>query len=171
VDVHYVAHFVRQIFSFPNPVDEHAARLVALGVVLMAVGTIVFDQPWMLLVIAYGFLARVLTGPTLSPLGRLVTRVIIPALGRPPKHVPGPPKRFAQGMGVVFSLTAVVLHFGFGATGAAYVVLGLLAAAASLEAFLGFCCGCMIFAGLMRTGIIPDDTCEACNDIWSRATA
>jgi hypothetical protein len=169
--MHYVALLVRQIISFPNPVDDHAARLVALGVVLMAVGTIVLDQPWMLLVIAYGFLARVLTGPTLSPLGRLVTRVVIPALGRPPKHVPGPPKRFAQGIGLVFSTTAVVLHFGFGATGAAYVVLGLLATAASLEAFLGFCCGCMIFAGLMHTGVISDDTCDACNDIWSRATA
>lgn len=162
---------VRQLFSFPNPVDEHAARLVALGVVAMAVATIVFDQPWMLLVIAYGFVARVLTGPKLSPLGRLVTRVIVPALGRPPKEVPGPPKRFAQGIGAVFSLSAVVLHFGFGATGAASVVLGLLAAAASLEAFLGFCCGCVIFGGLMRAGVIPEDTCEACDDIWNRLPA
>ncbi len=162
---------MRQLFSFPNPVNEHAARLVALGVVVMAVGTIVFDQPWLLLVIAYGFVARVLTGPKLSPLGRLVTQVVVPALGREPKHVPGPPKRFAQGIGAVFSLTAVVLHFGLGLTGAAYVVIGLLAAAASLEAFFGFCCGCVIFGGLMRAGIIPNDTCEACNDIWSRAAA
>jgi hypothetical protein len=160
---------VRSFFTFPNPVNEHAARLVALGVVLMAVATIVFDQPWMLFVIAYGFVARVLAGPKLSPLGRLVTKVIVPALGRTPKLVPGPPKRFAQGIGVVFSLTAVGLHLA-GATGAAYLVLGLLAAAASLEAFFGFCAGCTIFAALMRAGVIPDSTCEACNDLWGRAT-
>ena len=160
-----------QFFTFPNPVNEHAARLVALGVVCMAVATIALDQPWMLVVIAYGFVARVLAGPKLSPLGRLVTQVVVPALGRPPKLVPGPPKRFAQGIGVVFSCTALVLHFVAGATGAAYVVVALLAAAASLEAFLGFCAGCWIFALLMRAGVIPEDTCEACNDLWGRAAA
>jgi hypothetical protein len=162
---------VTKLFSFPNPVDEHAARLVALGVVLMGVTTVALDQHWMLWVIAYGFVARVLTGPTLSPLGRLVTRVIVPALGRPPKHVPGPPKRFAQGVGVVFSATALVLHAGFGATTAADVVLAMLVVAASLEAFLGVCLGCIAFAQLMRAGIIPDSACESCNDIWSRVGA
>jgi hypothetical protein len=158
------------MFRFPNPVNEHAARLVAAGVVAMAVFTIVADQPWMLPVIAYGFWARVLTGPRLSPLGLLVTRVVVPALGRPPKHVPGPPKRFAQGVGVVFSTTALVLHLA-GATGPAYVVLGLLAGAASLEAAFGLCLGCKAFALLMRAGVVPAEVCAECNDIWSRTRA
>jgi hypothetical protein len=64
------------VFSFPNPVNEVSARLVAGGVVLMALVTIVFDQPWLTVVLAYGFVARVLSGPTLSPLGQLVTRLI-----------------------------------------------------------------------------------------------
>jgi len=46
--------------------------------------------------LAYGFWARVLTGPTLSPLGQLATRVVAPRLPVEPKLVPGPPKRFAQ---------------------------------------------------------------------------
>ena len=95
------------LFTFPNPVNEVSARLVAGGVVIMSVITIAFDQPWLLLVIAYGFLARVLTGPTLSPLGQLVTRVITPALHVPPKNVAGPPKRFAQGIGATLSTAAV----------------------------------------------------------------
>ena len=73
---------VRSLFSFPNPVNEVSARLVAAGVVLMSVLTIAFDLKWMTVVIAYGFVARVLTGPTLSPLGQLVTRVVTPRLGR-----------------------------------------------------------------------------------------
>src|SRR3954449_8208485 len=112
------------LFSFPNPVNEVSARLVAGGVVLMAVATIVFDQPWLTLVLAYGFIARVLTGPKLSPLGQLVTRVITPRLPFEAKPVAGPPKRFAQGIGVLFSVTALGLTLADQWT-AARVVLGL----------------------------------------------
>jgi uncharacterized protein DUF4395 len=49
-----------RVFSFPNPVNEVSARLVAGGVVLLGLVTIVFDQPWLTGVIAYGFIARVL---------------------------------------------------------------------------------------------------------------
>jgi hypothetical protein len=84
---------------FPNPVNEVSARLVAAGVVVMGVTTIAFDQPWILVLLAYGFVARVLAGPTLSPLGQLVTRGLTPRLPIAAKYVPGPPKRFAQGIG------------------------------------------------------------------------
>jgi len=157
------------LFSFPDPVNEVSARLVAAGVVAMSLTAIVFDLPWLLAVIAYGFVARVLSGPTLSPLGQLVTRVLTPRLPFAPRPVPGPPKRFAQGMGVAFSVTAAVLALGFGLRGAAYVVMGLLVVAASLEAFAGYCLGCKVFALLMRAGVIPDTVCASCADIWSRA--
>ncbi len=71
---------LRRLFSFPNPVNEVSARLVAGGVVVMCLLAIGTDQRWLSLVIAYGFVARVLTGPGLSPLGQLVTRVITPRL-------------------------------------------------------------------------------------------
>ncbi|MGH9184741.1 MAG: DUF4395 domain-containing protein [Acidimicrobiales bacterium] len=158
------------LFSFPNPVNEVSARLVAAGVVAMSLLAILFDLRWLTVVIAYGFVARVLTGPKLSPLGQLVTRVITPRLPFAPRLVAGPPKRFAQGIGVVFSVTAALLALGFEQWGAAQIVLGLLVGAASLEAFLGFCLGCRIFALLMRTGVIPDEVCERCNNIWSERT-
>ena len=154
-----------KLFSFPDPVNEVSARLVAGGVVLMSVLTIVLDQPWLTAVIAYGFVARVLTGPTLSPLGQIVTKVVTPRLPLRERPVPGPPKRFAQGMGVAFSLTATVLALGFGLHTAAYVVLGLLIVAATLESVFGLCLGCKIFALLMRAGVIPDEVCERCNNL------
>ena len=160
-----------RLFSFPNPVNEVSARLVATGVVLMAVATIVFDLEWMTLVLAYGFVARVLTGPTLSPLGQLVTRVITPRVPWVPKMVPGPPKRFAQGIGAAFTVTVALLTFGFDQFGAAQVLLGVLLIPASLEAFAGYCVGCQIFGGLMRAGVIPASVCEECNDIWARSRA
>jgi hypothetical protein len=156
------------LFHFPDPVNEVSARLVAGGVVLLSLATIAFDQPWLLLVLAYGFIARVLTGPTLSPLGQLVTRVVTPALPFAPKPVPGPPKRFAQGIGAAFSITAAVLALGFGQRGAAYAVLGVLIVAASLESVAGFCLGCKVFALLMRAGVIPASVCERCDDLWGR---
>ena len=160
------------LFSFPNPVNEVSARLVAGGVVVLAVATIALDQPWLTAVIAYGFLARVLTGPTLSPLGQLVTRVLTPRLTSwfnwSAKLVPGPPKRFAQGIGAVLSTTAAVLALGFGLHTAAYVLLGLLVAAATLESVFGFCLGCTIFGWLIRVGVVPEAVCEECNNIWAR---
>jgi uncharacterized protein DUF4395 len=158
-----------RLFSFPNPVNEVSARLVAAGVVLMGVATILFDAKWLTVVLAYGFVARVLTGPKLSPLGQLVTRVITPRLDIEPRYVAGPPKRFAQLIGVLFSVTALVLTFGFDQFGAAKVVLGMLVVAAFLESAFGLCLGCKAFALLMRAGVIPEEVCERCNNIWGNA--
>ncbi len=159
---------LKSLFSFPNPVNEVSARLVAGGVVLLALATILLDQPWLTLVIAYGFLARALTGPTLSPLGQLVTRLITPRLGVAERPVPGPPKRFAQAIGVAFSVTAAVFAVGLDRTGAGYITLGVLAAFATLESVFGICVGCRLFALLMRAGVIPQTVCEACNDLSLR---
>lgn len=153
------------IFSFPNPVNEVSARLVAAGVVVLALATIVFNLPWLTLLIAYGFIARVAAGPRFSPLGLLVTRVLTPALPFKEKLVAGPPKRFAQAIGVVFSVSAAILAVGLGLTTAAYVVLGVLAFFAFLESAFGLCVGCRVFAVLMRAGVIPESVCEECNNL------
>jgi hypothetical protein len=158
---------VGSVFSFPNPVNEVAARVVAGAVVLLSGATIGFRAPWLLVPLAYGFWARVLTGPTLSPLGQLATRIVAPRLAAP-RLVAGPPKRFAQGIGAVFSSAALVLWFGFGAQTASLAVVGVLGAAAWAEAPLGLCLGCRVFAGLMRIGLIPDEVCAACADISLR---
>jgi hypothetical protein len=157
---------MRELFSFPNPVNEVSARLVAGGVVILTIATIVFAQPVLLVLLAYGFVARVLTGPTLSPLGQFVTRVLTPKLGFEAKNVPGPPKRFAQGIGATLSVAAVVCYFGFGFETAAFVLVGLITIAATLESVFALCLGCKIFAVLMRIGIISEEVCESCNDIW-----
>ncbi len=84
--------------------------------------------------------------------------------------MPGPPKRFAQGVGVAFSLAASVLVL-VGATTAATVVLVMLLLAASFEAFAGVCLGCKVFALLMRAGVIPETVCAECNDLSGRLVA
>jgi hypothetical protein len=157
-----------RLFSFPNPVNEIAARLVAAGVVTMAVAALAARQHWLLIPLAYGFAARVLTGPKLSPLGSLVTRVVVPRLSIEPRLVPGPPKRFAQGIGAVLTIAALVAWAGFGATLIADVLLAMLVVAATLESAFGVCLGCLLFGLLMRVRVIPETVCLECADISSR---
>ena len=96
------------VMRFPNPVNEVVARLVAAGVVLEASAYLVTRWPIFLVTLAVGFVLRVLTGPRLSPLALLVTRVIVPRLDVEPRWVPGPPKRFAQGIGATLTVGALV---------------------------------------------------------------
>ena len=162
------AGWASRLFSFPNPVDERSARLVAAGVVLLSLAALATGESWLIAAIAYGFVARVLTGPKLSPLGLLVTRQITPRLSGAPKLVPGPPKRFAQGMGATLTVVAAVLALGFGEDTAAGVLLVLVVIAATLESVFALCIGCKIFALLMRAGVIPASVCESCNDLsWA----
>ena len=148
------------MFGFPDPVNEKAARVVAGVVALTGVLALATGWHWLLAVLAYGFWARVLTGPKLSPLGRFATQVA-PRLG-PPRHVPGPPKRFAQGIGAALTTVGAVAALGFGAEGVAIATLVMLVAAAALESVFAFCLGCQMFAGLMRLGVVPQTVCERC---------
>lgn len=155
------------LFSFPNPVNEVAARTVAAGVVVMALLVAGLGWGWVLVPLTYGFVARVLSGPRFSPLGLLATRAVAPRLSRWEKLVAGPPKRFAQGVGVAFSATASVLWLA-GATGPARAVVSVLGFCAFLESAFAFCLGCKVFAVLMRFGIVPESTCAECNDLSLR---
>lgn len=157
----------RELFSFPNPVNEVAARTVAAGVVVMCVATLATQALWFTAVIAAGFLARLLTGPTLSPLGQLATRVVAPAVGHA-KPVPGPPKRFAQGMGAAMSVAAAVVWFTTGSALVTSLLLAAIVVAAVLESAFAVCLGCHAFALLMRIGVVPESVCLECADVRGR---
>jgi hypothetical protein len=161
---------MRELFAFPNPVNEKAARVVAGVVLVMVIVTLVTGSYWLLIPLAYGFWARVLTGPTLSPLGWVAQNVIAPRLG-PKTPVPGPPKRFAQAMGAAFSTAALVLALVVGDHTAADVVLILFLPAAGLESIAGYCLGCKVFGLLMRVGLVPEEVCAECADISGRLRA
>ena len=95
---------------------------------------------------------------------------LTPRLPLAPPQVPRPPKRFAQAIGLLFSGSALIAELA-GATPVAVVLIVGLLIAASLEAFLAVCLGCMVFQRLMRWGIIPASVCEACNDLTTRISS
>jgi len=159
---------VRELFRFPDPVNETSARLVAAFVVAEAVVFLVTREAWMLVPLTYGFLARVATGPTLSPVGQFVTRVATPQVegrirGRNPdfrsRQVPGRPKRFAQAIGLVFTASASIAWV-LDARAAALALIGLLAVAATLEAAFAICLGCIAYSAIWG--------CADCDDISER---
>jgi hypothetical protein len=95
--------------------------------------------------------------------------VVAPRLG-PPKEVPGPPKRFAQAMGATITTAgSLAWLLGFGTL--ADVLLAALVVAATLESVFAYCLGCQIFGLLMRAGLVPDEVCAECADIWARPPA
>jgi hypothetical protein len=159
---------MRGLFSFPNPVNETSARLVAGVAAVRAVAAIAFQQGWILPVLAYGFVARALTGPKLSPLALVATRVVTPRLHVSHRYSPGPAKRFAQTIGAVFTVTASLLWFAAGRHTAALVLAGLIAVFASLESGFGICVGCKTFYLGMRLGLVPPQVCEECARVLAR---
>jgi hypothetical protein len=158
---------VKNFFSFPNPVNDASARSVAIGVVVLSVIAFTTGQAWLLILLVYGFAARVAAGPKISPLGWFAVHVSGPRLTRWEKFVPGPPKRFAQCMGLAFSLAALLTWLSAGWLDARWILLPLIGAA-SLEGFAGFCLGCTVFGWLMRVGVIPESVCVECADLSAR---
>ena len=154
------------MLGFPRVINEKAARTVAGAVAITGVVALATGAHWLLVPLAYGFWARVLTGPNLSPLARFATKVVAPRLGEP-KEVPGPPKRFAQGMGAAIT-TLGVIALVLGWTAVTTVLLAMLVVAATLESVFALCIGCQVFAWLMRTGVLPETVCVECADISRR---
>ncbi|MGD0854001.1 MAG: DUF4395 domain-containing protein [Acidimicrobiales bacterium] len=158
---------MKRFFSFPNPVNDAAARTVALGVVTMSVVALLTNTAWLLIPLTYGFVARVAAGPKISPLGQFAVRIAAPRLTKWQKPLPGPPKRFAQAMGLAFSGSATIVWLTAGWGDARWILIPLIFAA-SLEGFLGYCLGCTVFGWLMRVGVIPEEICLECADITRR---
>jgi hypothetical protein len=162
---------VRRFFSFPNPVNETSVRFVAGCVALLAVLALALQERWLVAALAYGFVARTLAGPRLSPLALLATRVFTPRTHFRHRYSPGPPKRFAQAVGATFTVTAAALALAAGMSLAVDALLGLIVAFATLEAAFGICAGCKAFQLLMRLHMVPADVCAECANVWARPYA
>ena len=156
-----------KLLSFPNPVNEKAARVVAGGVFVLSIVTLATGPYWLAAVLAYGFVARVATGPRLSPLGQAATRLVAPRLGEA-KPVPGPPKRFAQAIGAVMTIAIALFALAGDNHTVADVLLAGMILGSGLESVFAFCVGCRLFALLMRAGLIPESVCLECADTGLR---
>ena len=150
---------LKSIFSFPDTINEYAARMVAGFILIMSLSYLYSHNIYLLVFMVYGFLARVVAGPSLSPIALLVTKIIIPQMGNPYIECPGPPKQFAQFVGLIF--TSLALYFRInGDSTTPYLLIGVLTIFAFMESIMGFCAGCWFFKKMMKWGWIPQKICE-----------
>ena len=103
------------------------------------------------------FATAVLRGVQRTPVAAMFRAVVRPRLA-PPAHLEDPePPRFAQGVGLVFALVALV-GFLSGATTLGYVATGFALVAALLNATIGLCLGCEVYLLGRRALAVPQSS-------------
>jgi len=159
---------------FPAVVDDVTVRLIAAVVLVIGVIALATQQWWLYAVLAVDFSLRAALGPSVSPIARLVQRWIRPAVSAAKRPTAGPPKRFAATIGAVMTVAATVLWVvalvtgSSGATAGVVVIGAVMVLFPALESIFGICVGCILFSGLMRLGVIPEEVCLECADITKR---
>ena len=159
-------------FSFPNPVNELAARTVAAGVVAMCVVALATRQGWPLIVDRLRVLGPVATGPKASPLGQLAVRRRRSA-ARPGTPGPRTPQAVRAGDrdGVQHGRARVLVRVRLAPriVGPASACSGQQRSSSRARDLPRL----HRFAALMRAGIIPESVCEeshACHAAASRSS-
>ncbi|RYH22982.1 DUF4395 family protein [archaeon] len=141
-------------FWFPETVNAHVVRLVALFTFIYAVlCTILWDYKatkWAVLALLIDTVARFIYGSGASVLGMIATAYLAKV---PPRYTAGPPKQFAAFCAVLFCMFATGLYLGDHPDGGS-VLMAILAACAFSEAIFDFCFGCWFFSIGIANGFI-----------------
>lgn len=134
----------------PSPqIDVRAPRFAAaLTSVVLAVA-LVTGSGWLVAAQALVFAVGALAGLRRSPYGLLFRTLVAPRLGPVREREPETPPRFAQLVGLLFTVVGAAGYlFGVPLLGA--VATGLALVAALLNAATGFCLGCELYLSLRR---------------------
>jgi hypothetical protein len=147
--------------GYPAVVNEIVVRFVALQVFLTTLALLYFQGVGLMVFLGWEFLIRFLYGARFSLFAHLSKGV----LAKPftPRMAMGTPKRFAQLVGFLFVLAAVVSQLSTGSFEISFYLLSALALFSALEAFFGFCAVCVLFGVLYRFGIL--DECKECSNL------
>jgi len=133
------------------PVNENITRLNAAQTLLLAVVWLFTATPVIPAVLTIDFLLRAMNYGRFSPLN-LVSGFLVKTFSIPVKPVDRAPKRFAAGVGFLFSFSILILSL-FSYMLAAGVLAGILMLFALLEAVFAFCAGCFVYFFLKKLGV------------------
>lgn len=126
-------------------IDVRGPRFsAAISVTVLAVA-LIFQLEWLVALQWLFFAISAFLGLRWSPYGNLF-RLLRDRLnwGPPPEVEPEAPPRFAQFIGFLLTGGALVA-FAVGTRLLGWVLVGLVIAAASLQAFTGICIGCELY--------------------------
>ena len=131
-------------------------------VLILVIAILITGSEWLVGLLLYGFVARLSTGPTLSPMGQIAIRFIVPVFIKKQKAVAGPPKRFSQLIDTLFAVGIFASLVWFDTVLTAQVLMIILMIFTFMESILSFCAGCFVFQYLMKWGLIPQSVCQQC---------
>lgn len=141
------AEAARTMIDPRGPRFGAAITVVVLALVLLTIPGVLSVVLLVWQAIAFG--AAALFGIQAQPYGILYRSSVAPRLGPPTELEDAAPPRFAQQVGLVFVLVALV-GLAFGAPMVAYIATAFALAAAFLNAAFNFCLGCEIYLLVRR---------------------
>lgn len=130
-------------------IDPRGPRFGALLTMVMFAVVLVTGNIWVLVVQAVVFACGAMLGLPRSPYGLLYKWLVRPRIGAPAELEAAAPPRFAQAVGLFFSVIGII---GYASSvtplGMAAVAAGLLAAV--LNGIFGICLGCEMYLLIIR---------------------
>ncbi|MEV0394280.1 DUF4395 domain-containing protein [Polymorphospora rubra] len=128
--------------------DPRGPRFAAAVTSAVLVAVLATGSGWLALGQAVVF-ALTAADPRRGPYSLLFRALVAPRLGPPAELEPAAPVRFAQLVGLVFSLVAAAGYLS-GLTVVGLVAAGAALAAAFLNAAFGLCLGCEAYLAVRR---------------------
>lgn len=133
-----------------DPRGQRFAAALTSFVLLVALVAAPSTLTAVLLVLsALSFAVGAGVGPGRTPYAALYRTLVLPRVGRPRELEPAAPPRFAQGVGLVFAVVALIGVVS-GATAVTLLATAAALGAAFLNAAFGFCLGCEMYLLLLR---------------------
>lgn len=129
------------------PVDPRGPRFAAWVTTAVLVVVLLTGSAWLAAAQAAVFALGAFAGLRFAPYAAFYRLVLAPRLSPPTEREAAAPLRFAQGVGLAFTVVAV-LGFGAGVAVLGLVATALALAAAALNAAFGVCLGCEVYLRL-----------------------
>jgi hypothetical protein len=125
-------------------IDPRGQRFAAAITTVVLGIALVLQNPWLLLAQAVVFAITVAAGPARGPYGLLYRWLVRPRISAPDELENPRPPRFAQLVGLIF-VVAAVIGFLTGLWALGLVATACAFVAALLNAVIGYCLGCELY--------------------------
>jgi Domain of unknown function (DUF4395) len=130
-------------------IDARGPRWSALFTTVVLAIALVTSSVWLIVFQAVVFAIGVIRGPQFTPYAFIFKNLIKPRLKSEVTFEDVRPPQFSQGVGLAFTLVAIIGSVT-GATGVFTVAVGFALAAAFLNAAFNFCLGCQMYLLILR---------------------
>jgi len=130
-------------------IDARGPRWSAVFTTIVLAIALVTSSVWLILFQGIVFAIGAIRGPQFTPYAFIFKNLIKPRLKSEVTFEDVRPPQFSQGVGLAFTLVAIIGSVT-GASGVFTVAVGFALAAAFLNAAFNFCLGCQMYLLILR---------------------